>query len=510
MPFKKLFRALWIGGAFSALAVEKPNILFIMADDLGWVDIAASAANMGNGSRYHETPSIDQIAREGISFTHAYVQQNCQPTRAAILSGQYAVQAMNSTYNVGSLNRYDQRSKDWPKIPIKPYSQQKDGIDPSSTSLFEMLQAVNYHTAWFGKNHGCGPNQDLPKNHGIDHNFATRKKVRGTVKGKKESSNYLALQDDVKGWLFDGPMAKYAQPYTTKYLKKHLLPLANENDPISLLGTPKHYTDAIGDAVIDYLRERAAAPSPFIAYVPLHAVHSGIVARPDLLAKYQAKPSTDQRHPNAKYAAFVEHLDQTVGRILRALEEEGLTQNTLVIFTSDNGAHREGGHNPDFWNSSGGLRGMKRDMHEGGIRTPMLARWPSVIKEGGSTDHLSAFWDVLPTMCELISQPVPEKSDGISFLPLLKGQHDQQKKHDYLYWEFCKNNDQKIFSQAVRQGKWKAYRQVHKKKGMLPLEIFNLETDPFEKNDLAKEMPEMVAKMKAIIKEAHTPLASQK
>ncbi|MEN8846682.1 MAG: sulfatase [Akkermansiaceae bacterium] len=447
MPFKKLFRALWIGGAFSALAVEKPNILFIMADDLGWVDIAASAANMGNGSRYHETPSIDQLAREGISFTHAYVQQNCQPTRAAILSGQYAVQAMNSTYNVGSLNRYDQRSKDWPKIPIKPYSQQKDGIDPSSTSLFEMLQAVNYHTAWFGKNHGCGPNQDLPKNHGIDHNFATRKKVRGTVKGKKESSNYLALQDDAKGWLFDGPMAKYAQPYTTKYLKKHLLPLANENDPISLLGTPKHYTDAIGDAVIDYLRERAAAPSPFIAYVPLHAVHSGIVARPDLLAKYQAKPSTDQRHPNAKYAAFVEHLDQTVGRILRALEEEGLTQNTLVIFTSDNGGVKG-------ITSNQPLRSDKGSFYEGGLRVPFIVRWPGAVTPNTTSSQPIHCIDLYPTLAKIaggtLPNPKTQPLDGISFEPILRGKQKSLARES-LFWHFPGYMDERNHPRSLIQ-----------------------------------------------------------
>ena len=181
-----------------------------------------------------------------------------------------------------------------------------------------------------------------------------------------------------------------------------------------------------------------------------------------------------------------------------------------MIFASDNGAHREGGHKPEFWNSTGGLRGMKRDMHEAGIRTPMLARWPAVIKPGRTSDHISAFWDILPTMSELTGQPTPSQSDGISIMPTLKGETAKQKKHDFLYFEFCKGNNQTLFSQAVRKGKWKAYRQTKKGSGMTPLEIFNLDEDPFEKKNIAKENPKIVAEMMAHIEEAHTPLPGQK
>ncbi len=174
------------------------------------------------------------------------------------------------------------------------------------------------------------------------------------------------------------------------------------------------------------------------------------------------------------------------------------------MFASDNGAHKEGGHNPNFWNSTGNLRGHKRDMHEGGIRTPMLARWPGVISRGTTTAHISGFQDVLPTICELIDQPVPRQNDGISFLPTLRGEKNKQQAHDYLYFEFCKSPQQKIFSQAVRMGDWKAYRQAGK-----PLELFNLAKDPYEKNDLARAKPDLVSKMKAVIKEAHKPLPAQ-
>jgi arylsulfatase A-like enzyme len=170
------------------------------------------------------------------------------------------------------------------------------------------------------------------------------------------------------------------------------------------------------------------------------------------------------------------------------------------MFASDNGAHLEGGHDPNFWNSTGGLRGHKRDMHEGGIRSPLLARWPGTIKPGSTSDHLSAFWDVLPTMAELTGQPMPADIDGISFLPTLLGNPDQPQ-HDYLYWEFHKGP--KPFSQAVRRGRWKAYQERGK-----PLELYDLAADPFEQHDLAGDKPELVARMKAILAEAHRPLAS--
>jgi len=207
------------------------------------------------------------------------------------------------------------------------------------------------------------------------------------------------------------------------------------------------------------------------------------------------------KNPIAGFAAMMEHFDDEVGKVLDLLDELGVDDNTLVMFASDNGAHKEGGHDPAFWNSTGSLRGHKRDMHEGGIRTPMLARWPAVIKAGRTTDHAGAFWDVLPTIAEMVGQPVPEQNTGISFLPTLRGESDKQKKHDYLYWEFTKGKGQKIFSRAVRKGKWKVYRQEGKK-----LELFNLERDPFEKNDVARSNPEIVSAFEKIIEEAHREL----
>ncbi len=426
---------------------NKPNIVYLMADDLGWVDIAAGSASMGHGSRYHETPNIDRFAREGMCFTHAYVQQNCQPTRTALLSGQYAVRPLNNTYNVTSLDRYDKRSKDWPLLSIQPYKQQQGGIDPASTSIFEMLHAAGYHTAWFGKNHGCGPDEDLPQNHGIDCNFGSSKKVQGTVKGKTQDSNYLALKDDSRGWILDAAMAKYAAPYTKQYVKKNLLPVANGNDPMTVVGKPKHYTDAIGDAVTAYIAERAKTGTPFIAYVPFHAIHSGIVARPDLKAKYEAKPSSDERHVNVKYAAFVEQLDQTVGRILLALEENGLSKNTVVVFTSDNGGVLGA-------TSNAPLRSAKGTYYEGGLRVPFIVRWPDVVPPGSISGQPIHCIDVYPTLAELAGGTLPNPGfqplDGVSFASILRGGQDVLQR-ECLFWHFPGYMDERNHPRSLVQ-----------------------------------------------------------
>ena len=171
-----------------------------------------------------------------------------------------------------------------------------------------------------------------------------------------------------------------------------------------------------------------------------------------------------------------------------------------MIFTSDNGPHGEGGANPAYFNSSGGLRGMKRDLYEGGIRVPMIARWPGRIEAGSRSEHISAFWDVMPTLAELAGAEAPAGIDGISFVPTLLGRAREQKKHDYLYWEFHEQGGR----QAVRKGRWKAIRLQVKRDPNGPLELYDLQADPQEKNNVAPQHPDIVAKMAQIMTEAHT------
>ena len=195
---------------------------------------------------------------------------------------------------------------------------------------------------------------------------------------------------------------------------------------------------------------------------------------------------------------MVEHLDGGVGEILSLLKELGIDDNTLVMFSSDNGPHREGGHLPEFWDSNGPLRGIKRDLYEGGIRVPFLARWPGKIEAGQTSDHISAFWDMLPTFCEIAGVPSPDDVDGISILPTLLGK--RQRKHDYLYWEFTEGGGK----QAIRKGNFKAVRLNVSKNPDAEIELYDLANDLGETKNIASQYPDAVRAMERLFKKART------
>jgi arylsulfatase A-like enzyme len=205
-----------------------------------------------------------------------------------------------------------------------------------------------------------------------------------------------------------------------------------------------------------------------------------------------------QEFPHATFAAMVRRLDVYVGEIVDLIEDLGLSENTLIMFTSDNGPHMEGGADPDFFNSNGGLRGYKRDLYEGGIRVPFIVSWPGTIEAGGVSDHPSAFWDVMPTLAELTGFNY-EKSDGISFLPGLLGR--QQATHPFLYWEFHEQGGK----QALLDGKWKALRLQVGKDPDAALELYNLEEDPAEEHNVADLHPDLVEKFARMMEEEREP-----
>jgi arylsulfatase A-like enzyme len=203
--------------------------------------------------------------------------------------------------------------------------------------------------------------------------------------------------------------------------------------------------------------------------------------------------------PQKGHAAMITRMDADIGRLVEKLEELGIDERTIVLFSSDNGPHHEGGADPAFNDSSGPLKGTKRDLYEGGIRVPLVARWPGKIKPGTVTDHPSAFWDFLPTACELAGVKAPEGIDGISYLPTLLGKPDAQKRHDYLYWEFYEQGGKR----AVRQGKWKAVQPNVIKDPDGPIELYDLSEDLGEESNVAADHPEIVRRMRAIMHEAH-------
>ncbi|MBA7478613.1 N-acetylgalactosamine-6-O-sulfatase [subsurface metagenome] len=203
----------------------------------------------------------------------------------------------------------------------------------------------------------------------------------------------------------------------------------------------------------------------------------------------------DWPEPEKGKAAMISRLDSDIGRILNRLKALGIDDNTLVIFSSDNGPHKEGGIAPDFFDSNGPLKGIKRDLYEGGIRVPMIARWPGKIKAGSETEHISAFWDILPTLAELVGVQPPKDIDGISMLPTLLNK--PQEQHKYLYWEFHEGSSSR---QAVRLGNFKAVRLAPSK----PIELYDLSSDIGEENDVAGERPEIIAEVKAILGQVRT------
>jgi len=435
---------------------KKPNVIYILADDLGYGDLSCY------GQKKFQTPNIDRLAKEGIKFTAHYSGNTvCTPSRAVLMTGMHS----GRCYVRGNMR-----------------GEQGAALDEKMVVVPEIFKAANYRTGAFGK-WGLGNTHLKGAPNPLVHGF-----------------------DEFYGWKSQ-TIAHTYYPSTAVHNGKE----------VSLeKGTYLHIP--MMEHARDFIRSSVKDKKPFFCYIPTAIPHAAMHAPTELhekwrkvfpqfdkkIGKYGAggEPCPNVVNPIAGFAAMMEHLDNEVGAILALLKELKVDENTLVMFASDNGAHKEGGHNPDFWNSSGSLRGHKRDMHEGGIRTPMLARWPGVIAKGTTTAHISGFQDVLPTICELIGQPVPSQNDGISFLPTLRG--EKQKPHKYLYFEFCKGPKQKIFSQAVRMGNWKAYRQAGK-----PLELFNLAEDPYEKRDLAEVKPDLVAKMKAVIKEAHQPLHTQ-
>ncbi|MBW2722845.1 MAG: sulfatase-like hydrolase/transferase [Deltaproteobacteria bacterium] len=424
---------------------SRPNIVLILADDLAWADVSSNLTNLGNGSTFYETPTIDMLATEGLSFVQAHTQQNCQPSRAALVSGQFAPGAQNGVYNVGSLDRADYRTEGFPSLPIVPATQ-ADNIDPAGTSIFETIRSSGYTTAWIGKNHGTGVAADLGINHGLDFNLAVEKLVSATVSGVTTELEYYALEDDTAGWMFEIPgLAAYASPYDQVYIDNVLQPLANGNDPSVLLGTPKHLTDALADAAVDYIATESATPDPFFLYVPFHAVHVEVSPRADLRDKYENKwavevaaGTLDPRAKNAEYASFIELLDQNVAKILNALDDpdgngensDSILDDTLVVFYSDNGGQ---GH----FNLP--LRGVKGDFYEGSLRVPLISRWPGVIAAQSTSDQSIHIVDLYPTLAEVAEAALPNPGvhalDGESFVSIFENEFTQLTR-DSLYWHF--------------------------------------------------------------------------
>lgn len=435
-----------------------PNVIYILADDLGIGDLGCY------GQKKLKTPNIDRLAVEGMLFSDHYSGNTvCSPSRAVLMTGLHPGHV--HCRGNGIENSF--------------------ALDVTMVTLPRIFKNAGYATGAFGK-WGLGETNLEGATNPLAHGF-----------------------DCFTGWKSQTIAHTY---YPTSIVRDgEEIPLAK--------GTFIH--DMIMNDALDFVKTSVDSDKPFFCYIPTAVPHAAMHAPKELhekwstvysqfnhkIGKYAAGPKEacpSVKNPIAGFAAMMENLDSQIGELLELLVKLGVDKNTVILFASDNGTHKEGGHDPKFWDSNGPLRGNKRDLYEGGIRTPFLVRWPNRIKAGSRSNHLSAFWDILPTMAELTGQSIPEQTDGISILPTLLGE-GEQLKHDYLYHEFVRGNGKRRSARSIRKGNWKAV-QIAGNSGDGQIELYNLKEDPGETKNIADQHSEIVANMERLMDEAHIPL----
>lgn len=440
-------------------AQKRPNIVFILADDLGYGDLGVY------GQQYIHTPHLDRLAAEGMRFTQFYAGTTvCAPSRSSLLTGQHT----GHTYIRGNKE-------------IQPEGQEP--LADSVQTFAQLLQQAGYVTGAFGKwGLGMVGTSGDPNRKGFDEFFG--------YNCQRQSHRYYPthLWHNSEKIILDGNDLSQQVHYAPSLIQQKTLAfIENHKDSSFFLFIPTVLPHAeLQGPEDEYYRQYEHA----FDETPHHGSDYGPGAT---VAGYA---SVDK--PRATFAAMVSRMDAYVGQVLDKLDELGLTDNTLVIFSSDNGPHQEGGADPEFFNSAGGLRGVKRDLYEGGIRTPLIAHWPNHIAAGSVSDHIGAFWDIMPTLVELTGAPRPHYTDGISLLPTLLGQGDQQQ-HGYLYWEFHEGGGR----QAVRMGNWKGVRLNVKEAPDGPIALYDLQADPAETTDVAAARPEIAKQLAERMEKAH-------
>tara|TARA_R110002049_G_scaffold285698_2_gene466826 strand:- start:36791 stop:38095 length:1305 start_codon:yes stop_codon:yes gene_type:complete len=419
-----------------------------MADDAGIGDFGCY------GGKIIHTPNVDRMARDGLRFTQHYSGSTvCAPSRSVLMTGQHTGHTRVRGNGRGHLLKED-------------------------VTVAELMKDAGYVTGAAGKwGLGSATDEGAPWDQGFDLFFG-----------------YLDQRN--------------AHHYYPEFLWRSGVKETFPGNPTKRT----HYShDLFTQEALAFIRRHHR--EPFFLYMPYTVPHVDLDVPDDSKAPYLGKlePETPygtpggqhyrhEKHPHATFAGMISRLDGDVGKILQLLDELQISENTLVFFTSDNGATSAGGADPHFFDSNGPYRGVKRDLYEGGIITPMIARWPGKIAAGSTTDHLSGFQDFLPTMVELVGGKMPENIDGISMLPTLMGNTDEQKKHDYLYWEFGELGSMR----ALRHGKWKLVQRDLKKKQSLPVELYNLQKDPAETTDLAENNTKVLKRLTKIMDSART------
>ncbi|GAB3432038.1 arylsulfatase [Niabella aquatica] len=443
--------------SFSAAAQQQPkqpNIIFILADDLGIGDIGVY------GQQKIKTPNIDLLAHQGMKFSQFYSGTSvCAPSRSSLMTGQH------TGHTPVRGNKATSPEGQWP-------------LPADAVTVAEVLKDAGYATGCFGK-WGLG---------------------------------YIETPGNPVRQGFDEFYGYNCQSLAHDYFPDHLW---HNNTRVDLPNSPQdqqvYSAQLIHDKAKAFIESNSSEPFfLFLSYTLPHAALQ--LPQNDSLFTFYKKMFNEQpvavasgwagkgyqpqAYPRAAYAAMVSRLDLYVGEVKQQLEQLGIDKNTLIIFASDNGVHKEGGNDPAFFSSNGGFRGFKRDLYEGGIRTPFIAYWPGTIKPRSQSKYIGAFWDVLPTCAQLAGTKAPAGIDGISFVQELLGR--KQKQHDHLYWEFHEQGGK----QAVRMGRWKAVR-LKAMETATPIELYDLDTDPAEKNNVAAAHPGIVSEIATIMQKEH-------
>lgn len=444
--------ALWVTSLAGA-KTERPNFVFILIDDMGYSDVAAY------GSDYYETPHIDQLAAEGVRFTQAYAASTvCSPTRVSLMTGKYPGR-LHITHAIpieGHLRRPETAFRDADYVKNLPLEE---------VTIAEALKGNDYTTGYVGKWHTCWDEEYYPEHQGFDFNFG---------------GNNM------------GSPGSYFFPFYSKWRMTPDHPWVERN--VSTDGEPGEFlTDRLTQEAVDFIE--ANADDPFFLYLAHYSVHTPIQAEPHLIKKYEAKPKDEARgHTHATYAAMIESVDDSVGQIVETLAELDLTENTIIIFTSDNGgAHMVTSNHP--W------RGDKGNFYEGGIRVPAIVKWPGIASPGTVSDAITISPDFYPTILEMAGLPLmPEQhQDGISLAAHLRTGDPLER--DTLFWDFPHyiskgaNFEMSYPTSTVRSGDWKLIQSLEDSS----VELFNLAEDPQETTDLSIDRHDKVTELRGLL-----------
>lgn len=455
----------------------RPNIIYIYADDMGYAELGCY------GQKKIKTPHLDKLASEGIRFTQHYTSTPvCAPARCQLLTGKHAGHSyIRGNYELGGFPD----SLEGGQMPLYP----------GAFTIGRMLQGVGYTTACIGKwGLGMANSSGSPNSQGFDYFYG--------YLDQKQAHNFYPthLWENGKSVPLNNPIID---------VHKKLTPETATDAAFAYYRGKDYAIDKMAQKALAFVKENKNRP--FFLYLPFTTPHVSLQAPQEAVNEYVGqfddKPYLGEKsyastpYPRATYAAMITYMDKQVGALMQLLKDLKIDDNTIVMFSSDNGATFNGGVEAAYFRSVANLRGLKMDVYEGGIREPMIARWPKKIPANQVSDHVSVQYDVMATLADIAGYTKPIDTDGLSFLPTLLGQKTKQKQHAYLYWEYPEKGGQL----AIRMGNWKGVKTEVRKNPKGPWELYDLSKDESETTNVAAQHPELVREFDEIVEREHVP-----